>query len=113
MNYQPRPITGNKFIDTKDAIEVLNFADKSARVYTPRIMEMANDVLREGTSQEKSDMSEIIDDHMKNLKDTNTVVRWFLRESSKHAIMTQQVEDGFQVTYDNINNWMEAVSEQD
>ena len=73
MNYQPRPITGNKFIDTKDAIEVLNFADKSARVYTPRIMEMANDVLREGTSQEKSDMSEIIDDHMKNLKDTNTV----------------------------------------
>ena len=89
MNYQPRPITGNKFIDTKDAIEVLNFADKSARVYTPRIMEMANDVLREGTSQEKSDMSEIIDDHMRNLQDTNTVIRWFMRESNKHTIMTE------------------------
>ena len=109
MNYQPRPITGNKLIDTKDAIEVLNFADKSDRVYTPRIMKMANDVLREGTSQEKSEMSKIIDDHMKNLQDTNIVIRWFMRESPKHTIMTEQVEDGFEVTYDNINNWMSPV----
>jgi len=113
MNYRPRPITGNKFIDTKDAVEVLNFSYKSVMVYTPRIMEMANDVLREGTSQEKHDMSKIIDDHMQNLQDTNIVIRWFMSESNKHTIMTEQVEDGFEVTYDNINNWMEAVGEEE